>query len=117
MFVLVVFFFLLCSFIFYFPFSILSLQKVVVFSKSWCPFCIEANELLQSLGGDEVAVIQLDQRRDGSSIQSELASLTGRRTVPNVFIGGENVGGCDDVKALHRRGKLVKKLQQAGVDA
>ena len=78
---------------------------------------MDANELMQRLAGDDVVVIQLDQRSDGSSVQRELASMTGRRTVPNVFIGGENVGGCDDIMALHRRGKLVKKLQQAGINA
>jgi glutaredoxin 3 len=58
--------------------------------------------------------IELDMRDDGPSIQSALASLTGRSTVPNVFVGGKSIGGGDDTAAAHRSGSLRKALEAAG---
>lgn len=51
---------------------------------------------------------------DGSQIQAALAEWTGQRTVPNVFIGGNHIGGCDATTAMHREGKLKPLLTQAG---
>lgn len=70
-------------------------HKVVVFSKSYCPYASKAKQTLQSEGA-VFHVVELDQRADGSTIQAALADMTGRRTVPNVFIGGKNIGGADD---------------------
>ncbi|KAJ3225248.1 hypothetical protein HDU81_008058 [Chytriomyces hyalinus] len=84
-------------------------NKVVVFSKSYCPYCRKAKALLDSLGAQYEAV-ELDQREDGSDIQAYLADKTGQRTVPNVFIGGKQIGGCDDVHALHAKGGLKPLL-------
>lgn len=55
-----------------------------------------------------------DTRDDGDAIQAALASKTGRRTVPNVIIGGRSIGGGDDTEALHREGKLAGLLRAAG---
>jgi glutaredoxin 3 len=52
----------------------------------------------------------LSAAADGAQYQSALASLTGRSTVPNIFLHEKNVGGCDDITALHRQGKLVALL-------
>lgn len=56
----------------------------------------------------------LDYVEDGSEIQAALAEWTGQRTVPNVFIGGKHIGGCDTTTALHGEGKLVPLLTEAG---
>jgi len=62
----------------------------------------------------QFAVMELDSREDGSDIQDALLAITGGRTVPRVFIGGEFVGGGSDVKQLQETGQLVPKLQAAG---
>ncbi|KAK8477114.1 hypothetical protein V6N11_024341 [Hibiscus sabdariffa] len=56
-------------------------------------------------------------KRDGSDIQAALAEWSGQRTVPNVFIGGKHIGGCDATTALHNEGKLVPLLTEAGAIA
>ncbi|KAG8384846.1 hypothetical protein BUALT_Bualt04G0160800 [Buddleja alternifolia] len=82
-------------------------------SKSYCPFCVRVKKLLTDLGASFKA-IELDAESDGSEIQSALAQWTGQRTVPNVFIAGKHIGGCDDTTALHNNGKLVPLLTEAG---
>lgn len=59
------------------------------------PFCMRAKSTLASVGAD-CEIIELDQRADGPALQRVLADMTGRRTVPNVFIGGKSIGGADD---------------------
>lgn len=54
--------------------------------------------------------IELDQLPDGASIQQELAAMTGQTTVPNIFIKGKHVGGCDAVTKLHESGQLTPML-------
>lgn len=93
--------------------AIVSANPVAVFSKSYCPFCIRVKQLLTQLGATFKA-IELDIEKDGSETQAALAEWTGQRTVPNVFIGGKHIGGCDDVMALHSGGKLVPLLTEAG---
>ncbi|KAK8710244.1 hypothetical protein V6N13_145578 [Hibiscus sabdariffa] len=96
--------------------EIVSANPVVVFSKSYCPFCVDVKQLLQKLGASFKA-IELDKEGDGSDIQAALAEWTGQRTVPNVFIGGKHIGGCDATTALHNEGKLVPLLTEAGAIA
>merc|ERR1712137_887049 len=74
-------------------------HKVIMFAKSYCPYCKRAKDLLKSEGVEFYAV-ELDQRTDGSEIQSALKQNTGQRTVPNVFINGKHVGGFDMLKNL-----------------
>ncbi|KAK9221436.1 hypothetical protein WN944_009862 [Citrus x changshan-huyou] len=93
-----------------------SSNSVVVFSKTFCSFCVSVKELFQQLGVTFKA-IELDKESDGSDIQSALAEWTGQKTVPNVFIGGKHIGGCDSTTALHREGKLVPLLTEAGAVA
>ncbi|KAL0450685.1 UNVERIFIED_CONTAM: Glutaredoxin [Sesamum latifolium] len=76
--------------------ELVSTNPVVVFSKTFCPFCVTVKELLTKLGVSFKA-IELDKEGDGSEIQSALAEWTGQRTVPNVFIGGKHIGGCDGI--------------------
>jgi len=59
----------------------------------------------------DVKIHDLDQRQDGNAIQKELANLTEQRTVPNVFVNGQHLGGNDDTQQAHRTGKLQQMLQ------
>nr|CAD1838364.1 unnamed protein product [Ananas comosus var. bracteatus] len=77
------------------------------------PTAIRFKQLLAQLGANFKA-IELDVESDGSEIQSALLAWTGQRTVPNVFIGGKHIGGCDTVTAKHNEGKLVPLLTEAG---
>ncbi|KAI4320635.1 hypothetical protein MLD38_034093 [Melastoma candidum] len=62
--------------------------------------------------------IEFERRQpDGSEVQSALAQWTGQRTVPNGFIGGNHIGGCDKATAMHKEGKLVPLLTEAGAIA
>ncbi|PHU27611.1 Glutaredoxin [Capsicum chinense] len=96
--------------------EIVSANPVVVFSKTYCPFCVSVKDLLAKLGVSFKAV-ELDSEKDGSEIQAALVEWTGQRTVPNVFIVGKHIGGCDATTALHRDGKLVPLLTEAGAIA
>uniref|UniRef100_A0A7S3NI43 Glutaredoxin domain-containing protein n=1 Tax=Aureoumbra lagunensis TaxID=44058 RepID=A0A7S3NI43_9STRA len=84
-------------------------NDVVIFSKSYCPFCAKTKALFQSLNVD-ADIYELDQRDDGAEIQSKLKEKTGQSTVPNVFIKGEHLGGNDDTQRAHASGKLAELL-------
>lgn len=86
------------------------MQKVVMYTTAVCPYCIRAKQLLSARGvtGIEEVRVDLDpQRRD------EMVEKTGRRTVPQIYIGDTHVGGCDDLHALDAAGKLMPLLNQA----
>eukprot|EP00271_Cylindrocystis_brebissonii_P010242 TRINITY_DN26380_c0_g1_i1.p1 TRINITY_DN26380_c0_g1~~TRINITY_DN26380_c0_g1_i1.p1 ORF type:complete len:114 (+),score=20.19 TRINITY_DN26380_c0_g1_i1:276-617(+) len=93
--------------------SIVRDNSLVVFSKTYCPYCVKVKKLLRDLGTNPT-VLELDVEADGPQLQSAVAGWTGQRTVPSVFIGGEFIGGCDDTVASHSRGKLVPLLKSAG---
>jgi len=85
-------------------------NKVMVFSKSTCPFCAKIKQLFDSLS-IKYHAIELDQMGEGAAIQAALADKTGQRTVPNVFINGNHIGGCDDTLKLHSDNKLMAAVQ------
>merc|ERR1711868_248237 len=85
-------------------------NKVMVFSKSTCPFCNKIKQLFDSLS-IKYHAIELDQMGEGAAIQAALADKTGQRTVPNVFINGNHIGGCDDTLKLHSDNKLMAAVQ------
>ncbi|KAF3436997.1 hypothetical protein FNV43_RR19750 [Rhamnella rubrinervis] len=93
--------------------QIVNSNPVVVFSKTYCGYCKRVKQLLSQLGAS-YKVIELDKESDGAEMQSELAKWTGQRTVPNVFIGGKHIGGCDSVLEKHQAGLLVPLLTDAG---
>eukprot|EP00448_Togula_jolla_P039901 CAMPEP_0170645250 /NCGR_PEP_ID=MMETSP0224-20130122/42967_1 /TAXON_ID=285029 /ORGANISM="Togula jolla, Strain CCCM 725" /LENGTH=225 /DNA_ID=CAMNT_0010976429 /DNA_START=57 /DNA_END=735 /DNA_ORIENTATION=+ len=97
--------------------SYISENPAVVFSFSTCPFCIKAKRELDDLGVKYLAV-ELDQMGDeGKQIRAELAKKTQRTSMPNIFIGGEGVGGCNDgpgIMTLKSKGELVPMLESAG---
>ncbi|CAL0327671.1 unnamed protein product [Lupinus luteus] len=96
--------------------EIASSSSVVVFSKTYCGYCKRVKNLLTQIEA-AYKVIELDKESDGSDIQLALAEWTGLRTVPNVFIGGKHIGGCDTVLEKHRAGQLVPLLNAAGAMA
>eukprot|EP01087_Luapelamoeba_hula_P007877 TRINITY_DN1935_c0_g1_i1.p1 TRINITY_DN1935_c0_g1~~TRINITY_DN1935_c0_g1_i1.p1 ORF type:complete len:121 (+),score=35.51 TRINITY_DN1935_c0_g1_i1:50-364(+) len=89
-------------------------NPVMVFSKSYCPYCTAAKKLLKDLGV-QATIWELDSMDNGAALQDAMAQNCGQRTVPQVFIKGEHIGGNSDTQALHQRGGLVAKLKAAGV--
>mmetsp|Transcript_22515 Transcript_22515/g.51552 ORF Transcript_22515/g.51552 Transcript_22515/m.51552 type:complete len:103 (-) Transcript_22515:374-682(-) len=94
--------------------AIIRSNPVVVFSKTYCPFCAKAKTSLANVGCMNFKRVELDEIADGSTVQKALGDLTGQRTVPNVFIGGKSIGGGDETAALERSGKLKTMLKVAG---
>ncbi|XP_066992462.1 uncharacterized protein [Anabrus simplex] len=84
-------------------------DAVVIFSKSYCPYCKMAKEVFNKIK-QKYSVMELDTRDDGDDIQDILGEITGARTVPRVFIKGNCVGGGSDVKNLYESGKLESML-------
>ena len=82
---------------------------MVVFSKSFCPFCTKTKDLFDDMDID-AKVYELNQMDDGADIQEALLELTGQRTVPNVFIKGEHLGGNDDTQKAAKDGKIAEAL-------
>lgn len=82
------------------------MASVVVYSSDWCPYCIRAKQLLAQKGVafDEIKV---DGKAD---IRAEMSRKAGRTSVPQIWIGDTHVGGCDDLFALERAGKLDRLL-------
>jgi len=82
-----------------------------VFSKSWCPYCRAAKTTLSELGA-KYYTVELDQVEDGAAIQDALEELTSQRTVPNIFIGKQHIGGNSDLQ--FRKAQLPELLKEAG---
>ncbi|OJT15282.1 Glutaredoxin-C2 [Trametes pubescens] len=90
---------------------------LVVFSKTYCPYSIRAKALLASYTlVPAPKIVEINVRSDGPQIQSILARLTGRSTVPNILLQGTSIGGSDDVHRLHDEHTLVKTLEEGGVE-
>ena len=75
---------------------------VAMYTTGWCPYCARARKLLESKG---VAFEEFDVEATPAK-RTEMQTRSGRRTVPQVFIGDQHVGGCDDLYALEEAGKL-----------
>jgi glutaredoxin 3 len=84
------------------------MQSVKMYTTAVCPYCIRAKQILKSKGVDQIEEIRVDMRPDE---RMKMMEITGRRTVPQIFIGDTHVGGCDDLIALDGRGGLVPLLQ------
>ena len=85
----------------------MSQPKVVLYLTDWCPFCTRARSLLERKGA-EIEVIDVDARPEA---RAEMMARSGRRTVPQIFIGDTHVGGCDDLYALDAAGGLDPLLK------
>jgi glutaredoxin 3 len=77
--------------------------KVLMYTTLVCPYCQRAKQLLKARGVDAIEEVRIDQ--DPAQLQA-MMQRTGRRTVPQIFIGDTHVGGCDDLIALDQRGGL-----------
>lgn len=78
-----------------------------MYCTAFCPYCVRAEMLLQSKGVKSIDKVFIDRMPDGFQ---DLVRLTGRRTVPQIFIGERHVGGFDDLAALDSRGGLEPLL-------
>ena len=87
----------------------MSQPDVVIYVAGWCPYCQRARGLLTTKG-IQFREIDVD---DDPKLREEMIARSGRRTVPQVFIGEKHVGGCDDLFALDGRGELDRLIQGA----
>ena len=94
--------------------SLIDEHKVLIFSKSYCPFCRKTKELLDSKGV-KYHSIELNEVEDGAELHQALKTHSGHPTVPNVYIGGVHIGGNDHTEAAAESGKLKEALDKTGV--
>ena len=87
------------------------MQPVRMYMTQWCPYCQQAKALLSQRGVEAIDEIRVDEQ---PAERATMMRLTGRRTVPQIFIGETHVGGCDDLMALDHRGGLLPLLAGAG---
>jgi glutaredoxin 3 len=86
------------------------MQAVKMYTTAVCPYCTRAKSILKAKGVEAIEEIRIDQDPEA---MKHMMEITGRRTVPQIFIGSTHVGGCDDLMALDSAGGLTKMLQQA----
>ena len=86
-------------------------SQLVIFSKTTCGYCTRTKESIRKLN-IEPLVIELDNHHNGKELQKVLYKITGRITVPSVWINKEFIGGCDETLELIKNGLLLKKLVQ-----
>lgn len=84
------------------------MNKVLMYTTGYCPFCTRAEMLLTQRGVTEIEKIRIDEDTAQRTLMME---RTGRRTVPQIYIGDTHVGGFDDLSALDREGKLLPLLK------
>ncbi|OQW52637.1 glutaredoxin 3 [Candidatus Raskinella chloraquaticus] len=82
-------------------------KSVTIYTKDYCPYCADAKELLDKKGASftEIDLVKTPDRRD-----EMVKRASGRTSVPQIFIDGVHVGGCDDLYALESAGKLTPLL-------
>jgi glutaredoxin 3 len=86
------------------------MQAVRIYTTAVCPYCVRAKQILKAKGAEQIEEIRIDTDPDQ---RLKMMELTGRRTVPQIFIGQTHVGGCDDLIALDGRGGLASLLNAA----
>jgi glutaredoxin 3 len=79
------------------------MTQITMYSTAVCPYCVRAEQLLKHKGVSEITKIRVDLDAEK---KAEMMQRTGRRTVPQIYIGDYHVGGCDDLYALDHAGKL-----------
>jgi glutaredoxin 3 len=85
----------------------LGMAEVMMYSTAVCPYCVRAEQLLRAKGVADIAKVRVDLE---PARRMEMMQKTGRRTVPQIYIGGVHVGGYDDLVVLDRAGKLQPLL-------
>lgn len=86
------------------------MAPVKMYTTQVCPFCVRAKMLLKQRGVEQIDEVRVDLNPEE---RQAMMDKTGRRTVPQIFIGDTHVGGCDDLVALDQRGGLMPLLQAA----
>ncbi|MDQ7989433.1 MAG: glutaredoxin 3 [Candidatus Dactylopiibacterium sp.] len=86
------------------------MKPVRMYATAVCPYCVRAEQLLRRKGVTEIEKILID--RDPAQ-RDHMMQITGRRTVPQIFVGERHVGGCDDLYALEHAGELDALLADA----
>jgi glutaredoxin 3 len=86
------------------------MNNVRMYTTQVCPYCLRAKALLKQRGVTQIEEIRIDV---DEAQRESMMKLTGRRTVPQIFIGSTHVGGCDDLIALDQRGELLPMLAGA----
>lgn len=86
------------------------MQAVKMYTTAVCPFCVRAKQILQAKGVTQIEEIRIDTDPDQ---RRQMMEATGRRSVPQIFIGQTHVGGCDDLMALDGQGGLLPLLNAA----
>ncbi|MFY7698485.1 MAG: glutaredoxin 3 [Legionella sp.] len=81
--------------------------EIIIYTKTYCPYCIRAKELLAKKG-QAFTEISIDEN---PTMREEMIRKSNRTTVPQIFINGQAIGGCDDMHALEHSGQLDKLLQ------
>ncbi|MBS0435966.1 MAG: glutaredoxin 3 [Proteobacteria bacterium] len=84
------------------------MPAVKMYTTQVCPYCVRAKALLKQRGVEQIEEVRVDL---DPAQRDRMIELTGRRTVPQIFIGDTHVGGCDDLIALDQRGALMPLLQ------
>ena len=83
------------------------MKPVKMYTTAVCPYCIRAKQILKARGVETIEEIRVDM---APAERMKMMEITGRRTVPQIFIGDTHVGGCDELVALDSRGALVALL-------
>jgi len=83
------------------------MARVTMYATGWCPYCLRAEQMLRDKGVIEIEKLRVDL---DPPLKEEMIAKTGRRTVPQIYVGDTHVGGCDDLIALDRAGKLDSLL-------
>ena len=83
------------------------MQVVKMYTTAVCPYCVRAKQILKSKGVDQIEEIRVDT---DPLARDQMMDITGRRTVPQIFIGATHVGGCDELVALDGKGALMPLL-------
>jgi len=81
---------------------------IMMYATAICPFCVQAERLLRAKGVEQISKVRIDLEPER---RREMMEKTGRRTVPQIYIGSTHVGGYDDLVALDRAGKLAPLLE------
>jgi len=84
------------------------MAHVKMYTTAICPYCVQAKALLKRRGVEQLEEIRIDLV---PGEREHMMQITGRRTVPQIFVGDTHVGGCDDLMALDARGGLVPLLE------
>jgi len=91
-------------------------NKMVVFTKSYCPYSRALRTMLDENGLEgQYNVFEIDRREHGNELHKVLKEMSGRMTIPNVYLNRENLGGDEEVEAMAANGALKRKLQDLGM--